>query len=176
MVLEAATDPEGNVKEVKVVDGVPQLDQAAVHALKQWKYEPYTVNGVKKPVKFTVIVKFNLKKKEGGKTGTGEPVALSAQQRPKLVKKVNPQYPEEAVKAGVQGKVVIEAVTDHQGRVTEAKIIDGVDPILNDAALKAIKQWQYEPYIIAGVKKAVKFTVVLNFNLKEKPKQPEDKK
>jgi TonB family protein len=175
VVLEATTSKEGDVTDLVVIDGHPLLNPAAQDALRQWKYEPYIIKGVKKPVKFTVVMNFTLHKEE--KTGTGEekPLVVSSDQRPRLVKKVDPQYPEEALKAGIQGKVVIEATTDKKGIVVEAKVIDG-HPLLNKAALKALKQWEYEPYIIDGEKKAVKFTVVMNFHLKDKEKKSEDKK
>lgn len=174
VVLEATTDKEGNVKKVTVTDGHPLLNDAAIDALKQWKYEPYLIKGVKKAVKFTVVVKFHLKKDKKTKTGEGKPLVIAAEQRPKLIKKAKPEYPEDALKQGIQGKVVIEATTDKIGKVVEAKVLDG-HPLLNKAALKAISQWEYEPYIIDGEKKAVRFTVIISFNL-DKKKKPEDKK
>jgi outer membrane biosynthesis protein TonB len=59
--------------------------------------------------------------------------------------------------------------------VVQANVIDG-HPLLNKAALKALKQWEYESYIIDGEKKSVKFTVVMNFHLKDKEKKSENKK
>jgi TonB family protein len=175
VVIEATTGKEGDVTDAVVIDGHPLLNPAALDALRQWKYEPYIIKGVKKPVKFTVVMNFKLHKEE--KTGSGEekPLVVSSEQRPKLVKKVNPEYPEDALKQGIQGKVVIEATTDKEGKVVEAKVMDG-HPLLNQAALKALKQWEYEPYIIDGRKKAVKFTVVMNFHLEDKEKKSEDKK
>ena len=175
VVLEATTSREGDVTDAVVIDGHPLLNPAALDALRQWKYKPYILKGVKKPVKFTVVMNFKLHKEE--KTGTGEekPLAVSSDQQPKLIKKVNPEYPEDALKAGIQGKVVIEATTDKKGMVVEAKVIAG-HPLLNKAALKALKQWEYKPYIIDGEKKAVKFTVVMNFHLDVKEKKSEDKK
>lgn len=172
VVLEATTSKEGDVTDAVVIDGHPLLNPAALDALRQWKYEPYILKGVKKPVKFTVVMNFKLHKKE--KTGSGEekPLVVSSDQKPKLIKKVNPEYPEDALKQGIQGKVVIEAITDKQGFVKEAKVIDG-HPLLNKAALKALRHWKYEPYIIDGEKKAVKFTVVMDFHLKDKKKKSE---
>lgn len=175
VVIEATTDKEGNVKEAMVTDGHPLLNEAAIEAIKQWKYEPYIIKGVKKSVKFTVVVNFRLKKDKKTKTGEEKPMVVSSDQKPKLIKKVNPEYPEDALKQGIQGKVVIEATTDKQGIVVEAKVIDG-HPLLNKAALNALRQWKYEPYIIDGEKKAVKFTVVMNFHLKAKEKKSKDKK
>ena len=163
IVINAETDINGNVVEAVAADGPQILREAAVNAVKQWKYEPFIIDGVKKPVTFTVVVKFRL----ASKKKKDKPVSLSAEEKPKLVKKVVPTYPEEAAKAGVEGKIVVEATTDKNGNVINAKVIDG-NPVLNQAAIDAVKQWKYEPYILKGVKKPVKFTVVLKFNLKKK--------
>lgn len=165
VVIDATTSVDGDVVKAKVRHGHPLLRQAAVEAIKQWKYEPYIVKGEKKPVQFTVIVNFRLPRESEDK-----PIVLSAQQHPKLIKKVNPKYPPEALKAGVSGKVVIEATTNKEGDVTDAVVIDG-HPLLNPAALDAVRQWKYEPYIIDGEKKAVIFTVVMNFHLEDKEKK-----
>lgn len=175
VVIEATTNKEGDITDAVVIDGHPLLNPAALDAVRQWKYEPYLIKGVKKPVKFTVVMNFSLHKKEKTGAGEGKPMVVSSDQKPKLIKKVNPEYPEDAVKQGIQGKVVIEATTDKKGIVVEAKVIDG-HPLLNKAALKALKQWEYEPYIIDGEKKAVKFTVVMNFHLDKKKKKSEEKK
>ena len=175
VVIEATTDKEGVVIYAVVIDGHPLLNPAALDALRQWKYEPYFIKGVKKPLKFTVVMDFKLMKDEKTGTDEGVPLAISSDQRPRLFKKADPDYPEDAHKAGIQGKVVIEATTDKEGKVVDARVIDG-HPLLNQAALKAIRQWEYEPYIINGEKKSVKFTVVMNFQLKDKEKKSEDKK
>jgi len=170
VVIEATTNIAGDVVEAKILQGHPLLGQAAVEAIKQWKYEPFIIEGEKIPVQFTVMVNFRLPSKSKDK-----PIALSSQQRPKLVKKVNPQYPPGALKAGVSGKVVLEATTSKEGDVTDIVVIDG-HPLLNPAALEALRQWKYEPYLIKGVKQPVKFTVVMNFHLEDKEKKSGDKK
>jgi hypothetical protein len=55
------------------------------------------------------------------------------------------------------------------GRVVSAKAIEGPE-ILRPAAEEAIKKWQYEPYLLDGVPRPVKFTVVVKFNLHNKKK------
>jgi len=166
VVVNATTDAEGRVVDTQVIDGPQELRQAAQEAIKQWQYEPYYIDGKAKPVKFTVIVKFNLDKKKKDQ----KPISLSTDQKPKLVKRVVPKYPESALKANIEGKVVIEAVTDAKGQVVSAKVLDGPAE-LREAALEAIKQWQYEPYIVNGVAKPVSFTVILKFRLDEKDKK-----
>ncbi len=58
--LEAVTDISGRVARVRVISGNPLLRPAAVAAVKKWIYEPYIINGVPKPVIFTVRVSFSL--------------------------------------------------------------------------------------------------------------------
>jgi TonB family protein len=88
----------------------------------------------------------------------------SNDKKPKLIKSVPLQYPPEAKKLNVQGNVSIEATTDTDGHVIEAVATSGPKELI-PAALENIKQWQYEPYIIEGKARKIKFTVVFNFNL-----------
>ena len=163
--INATTDINGNVVKAIVIDGHPYLRVSALTALKQWKYEPYFIDGVKKPVSFTVLMNFRLAKKDKKKE---QAIPISALHQPKLIKRVEPEYPPKALEANIQGKVVVEVTTDKEGNVSEAIVIDG-HPILNKAALDAVKQWKYEPYILKGVKKAIKFTVIVAFNIMVRP-------
>lgn len=157
VVLEATADIEGKVQAVKVLKGVDVLNQAAMDAVKQWTYEPMMIGGKPKPVVFTVTVRFSLKDK-GPKAGAEEGT------EPKVLKKVAPVYPEEARKQGLDGEVIVEATIDEVGKVKEVKVLRGVDG-LNQAALDAVKQWTYEPVVVDGKPKAVKFTVTIRFKL-----------
>jgi protein TonB len=89
---------------------------------------------------------------------------ISQVQMPRLMKEVRPIYPKVALKAHIQGNVVIEAATDIYGRVIRARVIAG-SPLLKQAAIDAVKQWRYEPYIINGIPKPVIFTVTVIFRL-----------
>ena len=92
---------------------------------------------------------------------------LRVEQIPRLIKKVSPVYPELALKARIQGTVIIEAETDSYGRVTTIKVMAGPG-LLIDAAVEAVKKWVYEPYIINGFPRAVSFSVTLEFTLKRR--------
>ncbi len=59
VVLECQTDAKGEVEAVKVLKGHPELNQAAVDAAKQWKFKPFKIDGVPKPVKFTLTIRFS---------------------------------------------------------------------------------------------------------------------
>lgn len=58
VVLSVSLDEKGNIVRARVVKSIPELDQAAIDTVKQWKYEPMTVNGVPRPIVFTVSVNF----------------------------------------------------------------------------------------------------------------------
>jgi TonB family protein len=91
---------------------------------------------------------------------------ISPVQTPKLIKKVEPIYPKAALLAHIQGRVIIEAVTDIYGRVIKTTLISG-HPLLKPAAVEAVKQWVCEPYIIDGNPRPVIFTVNVNFTLQQ---------
>lgn len=171
VVLEVVTDGAGNVADLTIAKGHhPLLNDAAIAAVKQWKYEPWLVNGKPMPVKFTVVVNFSLNdKKDKAQESLETPLdAASLKDKPKLIKKVAPGYPAEAKKKNIAGKVVLEAVVDTQGNVADITKATG-HPILIQAAMEAVEQWKYEPYIKDGKPKEVKFTVELDFKLdKEK--------
>ncbi len=82
-----------------------------------------------------------------------------------LIKRVEPVYPELALKARVQGRIVLVINVDEEGNVTEAKVQSG-HPILNDAAVTAVKQWKYRPTLLNGKPVPVIATVTVVFNLK----------
>jgi TonB family protein len=84
---------------------------------------------------------------------------------PKRIKYVEPVYPEDAQKARREGIVILEATTDDRGRVIETKIVRSI-PLLDDAAVAAVRQWVYEPYIIDGRPHGISFTVMVRFSLK----------
>ncbi len=105
----------------------------------------------------------------GSLAGPNDPSQLVAQritqvQKPKLIRQVNPQYPPTALKARLQGVVIVEAVTDIYGRVMKARVVTG-HPLFRNAAMAAVKKWVYEPYIIDGIPKPVVFTVTVHFRL-----------
>jgi TonB family protein len=169
--LEGTTNKQGRVENVKVLRSVPELDQAAIDAVKQWVYEPMVIDGKPHGVVFTVTCRFSLDDKklgksfEGGVVGTDAKPAARATgeiKPPKLIKKVEPAYPEEAKEAGIEGTVIVEATTDIYGRVVETKVLRSI-PELDQAAIDAVKQWVYEPMVINGEPKGIVFTVTVTF-------------
>jgi periplasmic protein TonB len=100
----------------------------------------------------------------------GEPVepALRAAgdvKPPKLVRRIEPDYPEIARQARVEGVVILEATTDVYGRVNGVRVLRSL-PLLDAAAIDAVRQWVYEPLVINGRPRPVTFTVTVRFVLR----------
>jgi periplasmic protein TonB len=83
---------------------------------------------------------------------------------PKKLKTVNPAYPDIAKQARVQGVVILECTISPQGKVTDVKVLRGI-PLLDAAAIDAVKQWVYSPTLLNGVPVPVIMTVTVNFRL-----------
>jgi len=96
-----------------------------------------------------------------------EPVvrAIGNIKPPCLVRRIEPDYPEIARQARVEGVVILEATTDVYGRVTTIRVLRSL-PLLDAAAVEAVRQWVYEPLVVNGRPRAVTFTVTVRFVLK----------
>ena len=83
------------------------------------------------------------------------------------MRKVQAQYPADARAARVEGPVVLGVVINETGDVESVKLING-DPLLAPAAIDAVKQWKYRPYILNGEPTVVETTVTVQFALVER--------
>jgi protein TonB len=93
------------------------------------------------------------------------PVKVGGQIRePRRVFSVAPVYPAIARQARVQGTVLIQAVIGVDGAVRDTQVLNSV-PLLDQAALDAVRQWKYQPTLLNGVPVAVIMTVSVRFTL-----------
>jgi protein TonB len=81
-----------------------------------------------------------------------------------LIKKVTPNYPQLAKQARIQGTVVLQAEISKDGTIQNLQLISG-HPMLAPAAIEAVRQWRYKPYLLNGEPVAVETTVQVNFSL-----------
>ncbi|UCC39606.1 MAG: energy transducer TonB [Candidatus Aminicenantes bacterium] len=172
VILEARTNKEGNVEAVQVLRGIdPYLNKAAMDALLQWKYEPMYIKGEPHGVVFTVTVRFGLKDKDEEKAREMEDFAkgaieLGEDEKPKIIKKADPVYPEELRKEGIQGRVILKIRLDEQGRVAKVRVISSDSSLLNKPAVDAVRQWKFEVYHSKGKPQSVVFPVKVIFKLR----------
>jgi len=81
-----------------------------------------------------------------------------------LVKKVLPVYPALARSARIQGTVVLQARISKQGTIENLHLLSG-HPMLAPAAIEAVRQWGYRPYILNGEPVEVDTQITVNFSL-----------
>ena len=94
-----------------------------------------------------------------------EPVRVgSGIRQPQRIRDVQPLYPQIAQAARVQGIVIIEATIGEDGQVINARVLRSV-PLLDQAALDAVRQWQYTPTLLNGVPVPVIMSVTVQFTL-----------
>lgn len=86
-------------------------------------------------------------------------------QAPALLKRVGPEYPELAMRAQLEGVVILEAIVDRQGRVEDVHVLRSI-PLLDNAAKAAVRQWQYSPLLLNGQAERFIVTVTVSFKLK----------
>ena len=96
---------------------------------------------------------------------SSNPVRIGGDIRPpQKTKHVNPVYPSAAQNGRAQGVVVIESTMGRDGKVTDAMIIRSI-PLLDAAALDAVRQWEFSPTLLDGVPVSVIMTVTVQFTL-----------
>lgn len=81
---------------------------------------------------------------------------------PTKIKDVQPAYPAVARSTRVGGVVTIEAMIGPDGKVIDATVVRSI-PLLDQAALDAVQQWEYTPTLLNGVPVPVLVTVTINF-------------
>jgi len=151
--LSLIINEQGIVTSVRVISGgFPPLQPAAAEAARQWRYAPYLdENGSPVPVVTIAEVLFKLPSAPPDKTGTGEqpePLPVDGKvMEDRLVKRVDPVYPELALRAKIAGTVRLWVVINERGEVANVKVIAGGGPLLQPAAVEAVRQWRYSPYV-----------------------------
>jgi protein TonB len=83
---------------------------------------------------------------------------------PRKIVDVRPQYPEIARAARVEGTIIMEAVLDTSGRVTQLRVLKSV-PMLDQAAVDAVRLWRYTPSLYGGHPVSVLMTITVRFTL-----------
>lgn len=84
-----------------------------------------------------------------------------------LINRVEPVYPRIAIMTRQQGVVVLQAVIAKDGRISELHALQGPPPLLIQAALNAVSQWRYKPYVLNGQAVPVQTEIRVNFALQK---------
>jgi len=97
-----------------------------------------------------------------------EPIRVSdGMQATKIIKKVEPAYPELARHVPVRGPVILDVVANEKGEVVDVKIVKGGNPMVQMPVYEAVKQWRYSLTYVDGKPVSVKFMVAVPIVLKK---------
>ena len=104
--------------------------------------------------------------------GPGEPFRIGDGIRaPAKVVDVAPVYPPEAQEARVQGVVILEVTLSRTGEVSDVEVVRST-PLLDEAAVAAVRQWRYEPTLVDGEPVSILMTVTMSFRLRDDEERP----
>jgi TonB family protein len=85
---------------------------------------------------------------------------------PQVIWRPLPEYPEEALKKGITGSVVLDITVNRRGRVSESLLVGEAHPILKRAVLAIMQKWRYKPFTDRGSRTEVSFKIRFDFSLK----------
>ncbi len=161
----ASLGPGSPSIDATVRETVLALIDSAVTSVKQWRYDP----PAEAPLTFSISIRygdepeqmaFSPKPKEDNALRVG-----GAIKAPEKIKDVRAIYPPDALAAGIEGTVILEVKVDAQGRVAEAHVLKSI-PALDQAALDAVRQWEFQPPLLNGQPTAVIMTTTISFQAK----------
>lgn len=87
------------------------------------------------------------------------------EKEPVVIKRVNPAYPEIARRAGVEGKVLVKAWVDKEGKIRKVEVVKSDADIFNQAAIDAVMQWVFTPAMMKSGPVSVWVAIPLTFKL-----------
>lgn len=191
VVIQLEISETGDVVSATPVSGEPILAEAAIDAMKKWKFKPYIKDG--KAVRARAKMPHNFAfqgttiKIKGAATPSAQPSETSAvndtsttdpaaSQRPLKLKvsqgvmdgikiyDLPPRYPPAARQKHIQGEVVLRATIGKDGLIHNLQVVSG--PVeLVQAAVGAVQQWRYRPYLLEGEPVEVETIVRVQFHM-----------
>ena len=173
--LERSLSKLGTETASVVRQAAPALIDSALTSVRQWRFD----SPAQGPLTFEVPVRFGAAPEimafspagnapAGGATRNSDNALRvgGAIKTPTKVHDVRPVYPPIALAAGVSGVVIIEAQIGADGSIEEARIQRSI-PLLDGAALDAVKQWKFMPTLLNGKPVPIIMTMTVNFALEE---------
>ena len=160
---------KGTVDKVEIVQGNNEkINNLVVSSIKNWKFKSGINDG--KDVKSQYRWKFHFGDKEGIKPVNEGDYFVAVDNMPEVIgglysiqSKI--RYPEIAKRAGIEGKVHVQAFIDENGNVTNAKIIKGIGAGCDEAALDAVKESKFKPGRQRGKPVKVQVSIPIVFKL-----------
>ena len=175
VLLRAVINKEGSIEELTLVSGHPLLVQAAIDAVKQWKYKPYLLNSEPVEVGTEIQVNFTLSPSEPPAFANAAPAAPmdgvvgpsprpeegvnpdgklyhrgEGASNPRIIAQVNPEFSEKARQAKFQGRCVLSIIIEQDGTPSNIRVVSKLGMGLDEKAIEAVKQWRFQPAMKDG--------------------------
>lgn len=184
VIIKAFIDKSGTVTETEVVQGLPNtgLVKAAIEAIRKTSWKPARQGGYSLGMWVEIPVAFR------GFFQTKSPIVLTISDLRVLQEKEIPKreipiafpvpiggygeiqrnimYPWRAQKAGLEGTVVIHSLVNIKGKVVATRVLKGTHPLLDDAAIEAVKRTRFRAAQIEGEPVAMWISIPINFRLR----------
>lgn len=178
VITNVVIDQYGSVVDVEVLEGVsPELDAEAVRVLRMMpKWTPGMKDGKPVRVKYTIPINFRIPKEVNNapmyKVVEEMPEYPGGMQACMRFLGEHIRYPESALKAGVEGKVLTSIVVDQYGSVVNVEVLQGVSPELDAEAVRVLRMMpKWKPGTQNGKPIRVRFSIPINFRLPEDVKK-----
>jgi protein TonB len=146
-----------------VRETVMALVDSAITAVRGWRYDP----PAQAPLTFAVTIRYGDTPEQmifaPAPPAGGQELRVGGEIKP-LVKLVDvrPVYPAAAREAGIEGVVILEVKIGADGGVETARVLKSI-PLLDEAALDAVKQWKFVPTLLNGQPTSITMTTAINF-------------
>jgi len=158
---------------MKAVSGSPAIRGDAIKAVKRWKYKPasWAIGSPNERQTFLAVtlVKGAAPKVQEVALGVSSCIPAPARVRVSqfvmqgyLIHRVDPVYPHEALAKHIEGSVIVKITIDKEGSVYKAEAVGGPSELV-PAAVEAVKQWKYQPYVLNGETVEVETTADVGF-------------
>jgi TonB family protein len=151
VMLRVNVEKDGSVSDVETLNGDSQLAQAAMEAVRQWRYAPMEKAGVT-----DVTLNFTLTKGDNADNAITPPIPIY---------KPDATYTKEAKAAKLQGTVQLDVMIAADGTVSDVKVTKGFDKGMDENAAQTVKKWKFLPAMKAGKPVPYKSMVEVSFRL-----------
>lgn len=172
VVLFAEIAKDGAAENLRVLRSLGYgLDEEAIKAVRQWRFEPDPESRASTRVGTYVPVRFQLDRQIYGarlSAKSGHDIFQISEGGivpPKILARVHATYTEEARTANIQGTIVLFAEITSTGTVENVAVLYGLEKGMDENAVQSIKQWKFAPATKDGRPVAVMMTIEMNFRL-----------
>jgi TonB family protein len=169
--VEIIVQKDGTVGDVRVTKSLdPDLDEAAITAARQWRFQPATKNG--EPVEYTCTLSLEFRIHDGPPIVYPPKAEAYPPDTPGLVapvatKRVDPKYTSDAMRAKIQGTVELDVVVQADGTIGDVRITKSLDTQfgLDQEAIAAVKGYTFTAATLNGSPVAAIVKLMVEFRL-----------